>query len=215
MGEYNNPAAIRLVFHDPSLAICSFSLEKTIRGKKDNDAHTHTLIWDKSVLSIWSHHSNFADARICKTFSKNRCEAGGCKVTSHKENTIWIVSWGYEASTWKNDKRKKNDNAWKHHLWLISGFLDSPKWVDSWRLPRTKHLWHVRKMKGDGETQRNVKEENTKEARIWINKRWTEKHFERRNFKISPSPQSLQHTNTSATPLLECTASCIEHLSYR
>ena len=58
----------------------------------------------------------------CKLPPKNRCETGGCKVISHKENTIWIVSWGYEASTWKNDKRKKNDNAWKHHLIDIGVF---------------------------------------------------------------------------------------------
>ena len=64
----------------------------------------------------------FANARF---FPKNRCEAGGRKVTSHKENTIWIVSWGYEASTWKNDKRKKNDNAWKHHL-IDIGFFRQP-----------------------------------------------------------------------------------------
>ena len=63
--------------------------------------------------------ASFANASFSP---KNRCEAGGCKVISHKENTIWIVSWGCEASTWKNDKRKKNDNAWKHHLIDIGVF---------------------------------------------------------------------------------------------
>ena len=63
--------------------------------------------------------ANFADASFSP---KNRCEAGGCKVISHKEDTIWIVSWGCEASTWKNDKRKKKDNAWKHHLIDIGVF---------------------------------------------------------------------------------------------
>ena len=63
--------------------------------------------------------ASFADASFSP---KNRCEAGGCKVISHKENTIWIISWGCEASTWKNDKRKKNDNAWKHHLIDIGVF---------------------------------------------------------------------------------------------
>ena len=66
--------------------------------------------------------ASFADASFSP---KNRCEAGGCKVISHKENTIWIVSWGCEASTWKNDKRKKTITRGNTIL-LISGFLDSP-----------------------------------------------------------------------------------------
>ena len=66
--------------------------------------------------------ASFADASFSP---KNRCEAGGCKVISHKENTIWIVSWGCEASTWKNDKRKKTITR-GNTIWLTSGFLDSP-----------------------------------------------------------------------------------------
>ena len=48
--------------------------------------------------------ASFADASFSP---KNRCEAGFCKVIFQKENTIWIVSWGCEASTWENDKREK------------------------------------------------------------------------------------------------------------
>ena len=64
--------------------------------------------------------ASFADASFSP---KNRCEAGFCKVIFQKENTIWIVSWGCEASTWENDKREKQkDNAWKHHLIDIGVF---------------------------------------------------------------------------------------------
>ena len=43
MGEYNNPAPIRLVCHDPPLAICSSHSRNDKRKKNDNDAHTYTL----------------------------------------------------------------------------------------------------------------------------------------------------------------------------
>ena len=78
--------------------------------------------------------ASFADASFSP---KNRCEAGGCKVISHKENTIWIISWGCEASTWKNDKRKKNDNAWNHHL-IDIGVFRQP------HMQNIAELWTIR-----------------------------------------------------------------------
>ena len=49
--------------------------------------------------------ASFADASFSP---KNRCEAGGCKVISHKENTIWIVSWGCEAKSLEKRSEEKN-----------------------------------------------------------------------------------------------------------
>ena len=39
---------------------------------------------------------------------------------------MWILWWRCEASAWKHDKRKKNDNVWKKNIWKGSGFLQDP-----------------------------------------------------------------------------------------
>ena len=35
------------------------------------------------------HHSNFADTRVSR--KTNTCKSGGCKLTSHKESTVWVL----------------------------------------------------------------------------------------------------------------------------
>ena len=85
-------------------------------------------VWD--TANFWW-FTSFAyiqgKSQLCRhtIFQKIGCKACGCKLTSHKETTIWIAWWRCEASVWENDKRKKSDNGWKT-IWLILGFLDSP-----------------------------------------------------------------------------------------
>ena len=66
--------------------------------------------------------ASFADASFSP---KNRCEAGGCKVISHKENTIILFHEGVKPALGKTRRGKKTINR-GNTIWLISGFLDSP-----------------------------------------------------------------------------------------
>ena len=63
--------------------------------------------------------ASFADASFSP---KNRCEAGGCKVIFHKENTIILFHEGVKPALGKTIRGKKNNNAWKHHLIDIGVF---------------------------------------------------------------------------------------------
>ena len=64
---------------------------------------------------------------------------------------MWILWSRCEASAWKNDKRKKNDNVWKNHLKGLGVFTNS-QYNDScaathlWQTPHP-WIWDIRSLR--------------------------------------------------------------------